>query len=331
MKRSGEQSRSVEEATYNNRAFYEATSSPENQAIFKGLVKPVRVRTQPCDSNIYIVDSKDRTSGDSFDFTVDAGVPLTALDITITQVCIPKIPNVNLVNNAFSIWTQNIGAGNTGPHLITGTLPPGFYNQTTLQTQLKIALDAAATAGSITDTYTVNYSSLNKTLSVTSNSGNLWFWDSSSTFIRYGKYLTGFIGYPSSSNILSVGKITDYTGIIGLMYSRYVKIKSNRLIANAKERSRASFQQTNIIATIPLINQMTENDFSVSNVFNGASILDQAVHSCHLNIAYFNKDLGPVDFQIVDEYDFPLGNSMNYGSPYDNNAFDVLIWMTYIT
>lgn len=312
--------------------FYEDLASPENKEIFKGLVKPVRVRAQPCDSNLYLVDSKDRISGDSFNFTVDCGVPLRALDICVSRVCVPKLPNVNAVNNTFSIWTQDIaGTGGTGPNLITGTLPVGFYNQTSLQSNLKTALDAAAVNNGVTDTYTVSYNTFNKTISVTSNSGNRWYWDSDSPFIKYGQYLTGFIGYPAGSNILTVGKITDYSGIIGLIYSRYIKIKSNRLIGNAKEKSRTSSKQTNIIAVISLVDQMTENDFSVSNVFNGSLILDSVIETtCHLNVAYYMKELGAIDFELTDEYDLPLNMSMNYGSPYDNTRFDVLICLNYI-
>jgi hypothetical protein len=314
--------------------FYEDLSSPENKDIFKGLVKPVRVRAQPCDSNLYLVDSKDRISGDSFNFMVDCVVPLRALDITVNSVCIPKIPNVNAVNNTFSIWTQNLGSGHTGstgPTLMTGTLPVGFYNQTTLQTNLKVALDAAAVSAGVTDTYTVSYNTFNKTIAVTSNAGNRWYWDSSSPFIVYGHYFTGFVGAPAGSNMLTVGKITDYSGIIGLIYSRYVKIKSNRLIGNAKEKSRTSSAQTNIIAVASLVDQTIEGDYSVSNVFNGSLILCPVSNSsCHLNVAYFMKELNTIDFQLTDEYDLPLDRSMNYGDPYDNTRFDVMIWMTYI-
>lgn len=312
--------------------FYEDLASPENKEIFKGLVKPVRVRAQPCDSNLYLVDGKDRISGDSFNFAVTCGVPLRALDIAVSRVCVPKIPNINAMNNTFTIWTQDKGgSGSTGANMITGTIPSGFYNQTSLQSNLKTALDDAASNAGVTDTYTVNYNTFNKTLSVTSNAGNLWYWDSDSPFIKYGQYLTGFIGYPAGSSITSVGKITDYSGIIGLLYSRYIKIKSNRLIGNAKEKSRTSSRQTNVIAVISLVDQMTENDFSVSNVFNGSLILDSVIDStCHLNVAYYNKEITEIDFQLTDEYDLPLNLSMNYGAPYDNTRFDVLIWLTYI-
>ena len=323
----------IKEATYQNRMFYEELNSPENQDIFKGLVKPVRVRNQPCDQILYLVDGKDRLSGDSFNFIVDCGKPLRALNATVSRVCVPKLPNINAVNNTFTIWTQNLGTGgtgSTGANMITGTLPIGFYNQTSLQSELKNALDNAAIAGGIDDTYTVAYNNFNKTISITSNVGNKWFFDSTSPFIVYGRYLTGFVGYPAGSSITSVGTAVQYSGAIGLIYSRYIKIKSNRLMANAKETCRTTSFQTNVIAVISLIDQLTVNDFSVTNVFTGSLIMDTILDSsCNLNVAYFMKELGPIDFQLVDEYDFPLNKSLNYGGNYDNVQFDVLIWLNF--
>lgn len=313
--------------TYQNRMFYEDLNSPENQAIFKGLIKPIRVRSQVCDQILYLVDGKDRLSGDSFNFIIDCGKPLKALNVTISRVCVPKLPNINAINNSFKIWTQN---GGTGTHMITGTLPIGFYNQTSLQTELKLALDTAAINGGVTDTYNVSYNNFNKTISITSQNGNLWYFDSSSSFLVYGRYLTGFIGYPAGTNITSVGTVVQYSGAIGLIYSRYIKIKSNRLMANAKETCRTSSFQNNVIAVISLIDQLTANDFTVTNVFTGSLIMDTILDSsCNLNVAYFQKDLGPIDFQLVDEYDIPLNRSLNYGNPYDNAQFDVLIWLNF--
>lgn len=319
--------------TYQNRMFYEDLNSPENQAIFKGLVKPVRVRNQPCDQILYLVDGKDRISGDSFNFVVDSGRPLKALSVSVARVCVPKLPNVNAMNNKIIIHTQDIaGTGPTGAvYTMTANIPIGFYNQTSLQTTLKNELDASAVSAGVTDTYTVTYNAFNKTLVIISNSNNKWFFDESCSFIKYGRYLTGFVGYPSTSNVSVVGKIQHYSGAIGLIYSRYIRIKSNRLMANAKEVCRTSSFQTNVIAVISLIDQLTADDFSVTNVFTGSLIMDSVLDSsCQLNVAYYNKDLGPIDFQLLDEYDFPLNLSLNYGGDYDPVQFDVLIWLNFI-
>ncbi len=314
-----------------NNYFYESLSDPLNKEIFMGRVKPARVRAQTPDTIMYLVDGKDRLAGgSSFDFQVDCGKPLRALNATLSRVCIPKLPNVNAVNNVFQIRHITEGTGPTNP-IMTGTIPVGFYNQNSFMTVFKIALDEAAAAAGLTDTFTVDYDNITKTMVVTSVLNEKWYFITGSPFITYGQYFVPFPSHNSTANVAGTsGQTSWYSSPIGLLYSRYIMIKSSRLSANAKEVCRTSSYKTNVIAVISLVDQMSQDDFDVTGVFNGSLILDTVVEtSCNLNVAYHNKELGPIDFQIVDEYDFPLSKSLTLGGNFGPPTFDILIWLNF--
>lgn len=292
--------------------------SEENKLVKRGNLRPARVRTMPNDVVSLLVDSKDRISGTDYNFVASLKSALLApLNISIAKASIPKIPNINRVNNVL-VFINIYGS-------FTCTLTPGFYNQVSLVNAIENGMNTAINGS---DYYSVVYNTLNKTISITSNNGLVWFFSDQCSFIQYGMNVVNFKGYPPSSDSAATGSLTQYSGPCGLIYSRYVAIRSNNLLKYAFETPRSTFGIINNIATISLVNAFDESDFSINNVYEGNLLLElTADTSCVLNTAQSGNALTNIDFQMVDEYGFDLAYSLTLGSPYNYSQLGCIIWL----
>lgn len=281
-----------------------------------GLIQPPRVRAQTPDTILYLVDSSQRISGTPFDFYIQCGAPLSAITAEITRCQLPKIPNITQFNNTFTV-VSTVGTAAV-------TLPIGFYNPISLVNALKVALDTAFTG---LDTFTVTYNTTNKTISITSDGGNKWYFLNTSPFIVRGSSLAGFVGLAAGGDPVVVGAVTQYSDILGMCYTRYVRIRSNVLTRFAKENARSSSGITNIMACISVANYYNPTDYDQSGAFSGAIIVDSSAESSsRVNLAS-KTQLNEVDFRIEDEYGSSLQDVLNLGSPYPAPTFAALIWM----
>lgn len=297
--------------------FYQRESSPNTQKMKRGDCRPALVRTMPNDSIVAIVDSKQRLGGTDYDFSASFQKPISKpLSVQITRVSIPKLPNINAVDNSFTV-VHELGT-------YTFVINPGYYNQVSLVTALTTGFNTAI-AG---DLFTINFNTLNKTLSIGSSNGYKWFFSSDCSFIVYGSNVANFNAFAASSNPAVVGSIIQYSGPAGLFYSRYVAVRSNALIKYAIEVPRSSSGISNNIAVLSMVNAFKESDFSVNNVYQGSIILESTQEvSCVLNTAQSGNSMTVVDFLLVDEYGFNLLRSLDLGAPFKTPQLGCLIWM----
>lgn len=298
--------------------FYTSENSLENQEMKRGNYRPSIVRTMQSDTIVGIVDSKQRLGGTDYDFTASFQTPINRpLTVQITQASIPKIPNINLKNNEIIVI-----------HLY-GTfkfyLTPGYYNQNSLVTALT---DAFNTSFNGADTFTADFNTLNKTISIQSNSNFKWFFSNECSFIRYGSSVANFKAYDPNLSYITYGSVTQYSGPAGLVYTRYVAIRSNTLTKYAVDVPRSTMGILNNVAVISMVGAYDAGDFSVNNVYQGNIILDSAPYiSCVLNAAQSGNGMTIVDFNLVDEYGFNIYESLNLGAPYTGPQLGCLIWL----
>lgn len=284
-----------------------------------GLSKPPRFRSQGADSILYLVDSAYRQSGTPFDFMVQCGKSLSALTVEITKAQIPKLPNVNRFNNTFTIVSE------TGTYSVT--LTPGFYNPTSLVNELKQKID---TAMGVDDSVTVLYNTANKTISIASNGGNKWFFVDVSPFILRGNSLTGFNGLSAALDPAVVGAITQYSDILGMIYSRYVRVRSSVLTQFAMETCRSSAGINNILACISLANFYNPTDYDQSGAFGGAIITDTTAESSAVTNVAARVQINFIDIRIEDEYGTTLQDVLWLGDPYPQPTFGALLWLRFV-
>lgn len=303
----------------NSNSFYTEESSPLNSQVKLGKLRPSRVRALANDTITVIIDSKERLSGTDYNFTVSVQKPILApLNVQLTQASIPKIPNINPMDNQITV-VSTVGT-------YSFTIPPGYYNQNSLVNALTVGLDTAFDGA---DSFVVSFNTLNRTISIQSNGGHPWFFSNLSSFIIYGSNVANFSSLSPDSDPATLGAVTQYSGPAGLIYSRYVAIRSNKLTAYAYEVPRSSLGIVNAIAVVSMVNLYDNSDFSVTNVYQGNIVLDVTIPTASiLNTAQSGNALTNMDFQLVDEYGIELTRSLTLGSPYNAPELGAILWLT---
>ncbi len=305
-----------------NNPMYNVPHSHEELDVIAGVTRPARVRTTPIDSILITIDSNKKEFGTNFDFTakVDPGMR-DAQTAYVSRVMIPKLPNINYNNNNVVIVSE-LGT-------YSGYIPPGYYNQVSLVNALSLVLNTES-AG--VNNFIVSYNSSNKTISVEATAGSspaaLFFFASNSSFIGYGINVVPFNSFPLSSDPAVVGSLIQRSGLLGLIYSRYVTLVSNRLCSNPVAAPRSSVRN-NVISAISVAQHFDPQDYDPSGVFTGAIMVDQSTSdSSVLRVADNGKDLSVIDFAMYDEFGNPLAWAFDYGTGYASNKLGCLIYVT---
>ena len=293
-----------------------SAEADHEHAILWGIEKPPRFRSMDNDSILYLIDSSQRISGTPLDFVAQCGMPISGLTVEITRVQLPKLPNVTQFNNTATI-VSTVGT-------FSINIPIGFYNPISLVNAIKTAFDAAFVT---LDTFTVLYNTTNKTISIASNNALPWYFVDTSPFIVRGANLTGFQGAPAGSDPTVVGDITNYSGILGMCYTRYVRIRSRILCRFARESSRASAQITNVVACVSLANYYNPTDYDLSGAFSGAIITDHSTDSSSICNLAAKTQLNEVDIRIEDEFGTSLQDVLYLGDPYPQPSFNAVLWL----
>lgn len=298
-------------------------TTTEDAAIIEGRVRPQRVLSQIQESAIYLCDARQKIFGESgFKFTVHASADITrARQCRVSKAILPKLPNINPLNNQFVIVHEN---GTTG----TITLAPGFYNQVSIVNELKNKIDAEFALLSPPDSVAVAFNTLTKSLSISSNGGFKWFFDNTGTFITRGGSCCGFVGLDPSSDPAVLGAVVQYSASVGFIYSRYAIIKSNRLNENVRTSSRTSGNDTAIVAAVSLVDDYSAADFDTSGAFVGNLSSEKLTDDAPvLNIVEGQKNLNQVDFEIVDEFGFTLDKALQMDPLYPPTSFQTVVWL----
>jgi hypothetical protein len=283
--------------------------------------------TETPGSCIYLLDGKDRLPGsvDGFNFAVDCGVQLTRCRYAqVNQVVLPKLPQINGNNH-----TLQIRSAVHGPP-ITVNLDFGFYNQTSIVNELKQKIDSAFVAAGAADSFTVAFDPKKKTISVTSNNGINFYFVTGTTFQKYAYNVVSFKHLPLSADPAAVGDVTLNSAPIGLIYSRYVNVFSNRLVENTFTPNRTSAQANpSLVAVIPIVDDYVPSDFDVSGQFTGNLISQKTANDAPImSVVSFGKNLSRIDLRFEDEFGLPLSNALNYGAGYLDSTFNCLASLT---
>lgn len=297
-----------------------ATSDPPEVA--NGKFEPQRVRSEPCETLICVIDGRDRIVGNGCDFTVDLKNEVTRTrKCTVSKIVLPKLPTINPKNNAVTIVHQN-GTAST-------TLSYGFYNITSFVNELSSKLGALFT--SLSDGCIVAYDPKTRVVSIESVGGDQWFFDSACSFIQYGGNVHGFDGYPATSDPLLVGSITQYSSTCGLIYSKYITIKSTILQNYLRSPSRNSRGDLNIVASCSICQDYTASDFDSSSVYTGCILVEKSMDDSPIfTIAGRNfASIRQVDIQLIDEFGFSCYDVINI-SPGGAPSFSCCVWLTFI-
>jgi hypothetical protein len=265
-----------------------------------------------------LIDSKDRTNGNDARFQVDLKYRLPRPRyVTLKKVIIPKIPNVTSLNNGIRI---NHEKGLTD----TFYIPPGIYNTTDLANTLTAVINAAFAAVGILDTVTTTYSVITRSFSIQSVSPFYFFIIDTSTFILRGEFLVPFASQPitdvPSSSVV-------YSGIAGMLYTRYLTISSDSLTQNSFSSSILSRvgQPNNIIGLVDIADIYTADDFDVSKPFTSLyRTLD--VDGPKLSVMTGARTLNSnIDITITDGYGYCLEEALNLGPPFPENKLGLVL------
>ena len=164
--------------------------------------------------NVISVNSKDRNKTaypNTGDFVIN--LPFTIRDVSGMRLVSARIPN-----NWKSVYSggNQISMTISGYSADTATIPDGAYDDASLLTSIKTALDAIATSQASGDTFTVEYDDAFSALKITSTTNDFTLNFSSADF-TLDKKLFGFnedhsSNETSSSNVLTSDLPVENTG-----------------------------------------------------------------------------------------------------------------------
>jgi len=312
-------------------------AAPDPEGVKNGSYRPQRVTAEAPQTAIYTCDAKDRTEGSNgFNFAVACGADITrARSVKLTKALLPKLPTINPNNNVLRLrWTGD------------GVVPPsnlpfpvemryGYYNQVSLATEFKRAIDTTLADLGIVDTVSVVFDATTKTFTMTSNVGNNWYIASESTFAIRGINVAKFTYVGDGTGPGVSGSVSHTSSPVGLIYSRYVNIFSNRLTENVYTSSRTSAgANPSIIGSMAIVNDYNATDFDSTGVFTGNLISDVlAEGSPTMNVAHNQKSVNRIDFLFEDEFGLPLNTSLDFGTQngvtYPPSGFNCAAWLQF--
>ncbi len=295
---------------------YSIPSNHDEIELTDGKIRPARVRNTKCDRILFLADSRQRTAGSAFKFQITGYRPIYGQSCYISRVMLPKLPNINPNDNTLQITNAN--------GTFTILLPTGYYNQISLVNILDAGLNAAGTG----DVFTVTYNNTNKTINVTAAALPFYF-VAGTSFDLYGINVAHWDSFPAGSDPALVGSLSQNSSILGLVYTRYVTITSDRLCANPMDIPRLSNGKTNVVAVISVAEHFQSSDYDATGTFNGVILVDQSFNdSAVLRIAAQKKDLTLIDYMVQDEFGYTLDLALNLGAGYSTNSLGCLIWLT---
>jgi len=283
---------------------------PEHKDMVSGRFPPQRVRIEPTDSVNLLVRSEDRKHGNDFDFSIDLLTTTAHIrKIQLAKFMGPLLPQVNAHNKSLTIVHTD--------GVITTQLIEGYYSIQSFINMLQSALTSSWLILDPSNLVTVSYSVERRSISVVDDNGEDWFFDEASPFILYGRNVVKFPSKPFASPLTS---FKTESQSLGMIYSRFLLLTSNRLTEDQKAYSTISGKgPSNIVSIIDLSSQYSAAQFSVSSSFPGTEIVaNTGDYAPRINVLNRNKGLKIIDLTLEDEFGFKVSsiNTPNYTFEY---------------
>lgn len=297
-------------------------SNRQRNSIEEGTEDPTLVMNEKGSSNSFVIDSKDRITGNLSEYIVDMGYQMMkGRYIQLKRVIVPKIPNVTQFNNTIRMRSEDGGG------IVTAdiTIPIGLYNTTTLANELVNQINAGFVLAGIVDTVTVSFNTLNRTFTLSSVNGINLSFDETCSFIRYGKDLAPF---ESASTAVPATSTTLYSSTAGMIYTRYITVSSDALTKFSYGNSLMSSAQQppSIVGVIDLIDLYTPEDWDVSAVYNGIYRAIDVINSPRLRIVNPSRSIpNQIDINVKDQWGKDLNSVVQLGSPYPNDNSSITL------
>lgn len=298
-------------------------SNRKDEDIDTGFSKPPLFCVEEPDSVNLLIDGKDKlsTGDDPFNFTVDMRQNLyRARSVRVGKCIIPLINNITPFNNQVQIKHAE---GTTAVF----SLQPAFYNTTTLSNELTAKINAQYVIDGIVDTVTTSFDPITKTFSIQSVQAKNFFIVDTCSFIVRGRFCAPFESEPVAT---AVSKSIIYSGMAGMLYTRFVTVHSAQLNYYSYGSSLTSDAQQgqNIIAILDVCSIYGDSDFDISVPFAGNFAPIETTCAPQLNVVNTQKNMfSRIDIQVRDEYGQAMQDVMNLGSPYPVNTLGISLWM----
>jgi hypothetical protein len=275
---------------------------PEDTDMVSGKYMPQRIRTEDVDTVNILVRASDKTYGNGYDFQTDLITPSVHIrKIKLAKIGLPLIHQINNNNKTISV-THTDGS-------VTFDLVEGFYSVQGMVNMFQASFTTAWLSLDGTNLVTVSYDIDRRQITITDDNGEFFYIWSNCNFALYGKNVVKFPTLPSGS-VVAVATISSTR--LGMIYSRYIVLKSRRLTEDQKSFSLISGKgPSDIVAIIDLASAYNSSQFTVSTSFPGTDvIIETGDYAPKINFVNRNKALKVFDLQLEDEFGFGL-NTLN--------------------
>jgi hypothetical protein len=265
----------------------------EEVDLVNGKYQPQRIIANPPNYVNILVNSRSAESGDDFKFYVDLRTESMNLrDIQLCKIIFPLLPQINSHNNVLS------GTHDDGNFSIT--LTHGYYTVQSFVNMLQAKFTAAWIALNPLNVVTVNYNSDGRNIVITDGNGDFFYFDPNCSFIKYGYNVVGFnagVAYDSD---------TQTSINLTMVYSRYITVRSNRLIENQRSYSLVSnLGSGNIIAIIDITEGYGADQYINGSTFPAtAKVFNTTDIAPVINICNRDRSIRVIDIEILDEFGF---------------------------
>lgn len=256
--------------------------------------------------NIFISsENKLSTSSSDFDFYVDLRQESANIrSLQLMKAILPLAPQINDHNNTMNITLNGI--------TFNVVLDNGYYNPNSFVNMLQAKLSAAWTAAIPGSLVTVSYNPPERNITITdiSPGPGPYSWQfNASSYSQYGLHVAYFP--------LGASAVTQTSTSLEMIYSRFYVIRSDRICQSQRASSLTSaYQQTNIVAVLPVAEYYDSNQYSPSASFPGtAKTMDCYDTAPVINTTNQNISLRVLDLHIADEFGYSLSTI------YSDNSF----------
>lgn len=279
----------------------------EEEDQLNGKYVPQRVYSDVNQKSLLFVDSRDRSSGNDFNFVIDLKSETSNCRcVELSSCALPLLPQINDKNNSITVVHAD-GTAST-------TLENGYYTVQSLVNELSSKLTALWVSLDATNTVVVNYNADARTITITDGNGETWYFDSSSSFIQYG---LNVVEFESGASTVAV---VQTSVSLQMVYSRYLTVYSRRLTENSRITSKSSRPvSSNIVAMIDLLSGYDAQQYINGSTFPSTSKVFTPKNTAIINTLNRLKAIRVVDIEVEDEFGNNVYDIYNNGFKYATN------------